>query len=70
MKVGDLVIMPPGEQGLYRTGYEPGVMAVGVVVKVPEEERYQNRVAIYWVDGDGYTDWEPAAWLEVISESR
>ena len=51
MKVGDLVIMPPGEQGLYRTGYEPGAMAVGVVVEVPEEEKYQNRVAIYWVDG-------------------
>ena len=70
MKIGDLVIMPPGEQRIYRTGYEPGSMAVGVVVKVPEEAAYQKRVGVLWVDGSGHVDWEPAEWLEVISEGR
>lgn len=70
MKVGDLVIMPPGHSEMYRTGYKPGSMAVGVVVKVPDRTAYQKRVAVIWVDGGGCVDWEPAAWLEVISANR
>ena len=73
MKVGDLVIMPPGNLGMYRTGYDPGSMAVGVVVKMPQEELsggMKKRVGVLWSDGSSHVDWEPADWLEVISENR
>ena len=74
MKVGDLVTMPPGANQMYRTGYDPDpdTQVVGIVVETalvsPNGEEAQNpRVAILWSDGEG-VDWEPEAWLEVISE--
>lgn len=67
MKVGDLVIMP----GSVPRDCEG---AVGLVVAPPfvgpNGERQQTpRVAVLWSDGEGI-DWEPQAWLEVISEVR
>ena len=64
MKVGDLVIMSRVESSV-----------VGLVVKmpyiVPNGEKQQTpRVGVYWMDGEGHTDWEPMNWLEVVSESR
>ncbi|MCS5572595.1 MAG: hypothetical protein NZ789_06630 [Pseudomonadales bacterium] len=66
MKVGDLVIMP-GNASL-------GSEAPGIVIKMPfvgpNGERQQTpRVGIFWTDGDGGIDWEPMAWLKVISEA-
>ncbi len=61
MKVGDLVTMPRG-------GEAPP--PVGVVAKLPAPSQSQQRVGIYWMDGDGRVDWEPVVWLEVISENR
>ena len=67
MQVGDLVIMP----GSVHRDCEG---AVGLVVAPPfvgpNGERQQTpRVGILWSDGEGI-DWEPQAWLKVISESR
>ena len=59
MKVGDLVIMT-----------DQDVPVLGVVVKMPDEELsggMKKRVGVLWADGGGRVDWEPAAWLEVIS---
>ena len=69
MKVGDLVIMPPGENQMYRTGYDPDTQAVGIVVDLASQIfDPRPRVGIWWSDGDRI-DYEPAAWLAVISES-
>ena len=58
MKVGDLVRMK-----IYETG------RVGIVV-----ERYHHPgstlVGIRWFKGSGKVDWEPEAWLEILSEGR
>ena len=66
VKVGDLVTMP-GPAGL-------GGDATGIVVKMvpPALDKMEGnpRAAILWSDGGGRLDWEPIAWLEVISESR
>ena len=64
MKVGDLVIMSRVESSV-----------VGLVVKLPYigpngEKQQTPRVGVYWMDGEGHTDWEPMNWLEVVSESR
>jgi hypothetical protein len=64
MKVGDLVIMSRVESSV-----------VGLVVKMPYigpngEKQQTPRVGVYWMDGEGHTDWEPMNWLEVVSESR
>ena len=66
MKVGDLVIMPGS---LVRDGAQ--ARAVGIVVKPPfvgpNGERQQTpRVGVLWSDGEGI-DWEPQAWLKVVS---
>ncbi len=68
MKVGDLVTMP-GES--LPAGEKP---SVGIVLEPafvgPNGERQQTpRVGVLWADGEGM-DWEPANWLEVVSESR
>ena len=65
MKVGDLVIMPG-------SGLRGDV--TGIVIKMPfvgPDGRKQQtpRVGIFWTDGDGGIDWEPMAWLKVISEA-
>lgn len=65
MKVGDLVIMPPASEGS---------QAIGIVIKMPfvgPDGRKQQtpRVGIHWMDGDGGIDWEPMAWLKVVSEA-
>jgi len=67
MKVGDLVTMP-GRGWLKRE-------ATGIVVKMPfvgpnGEKQQTPRVGIYWMDGAVQVDWEPMAWLEIVSESR
>jgi hypothetical protein len=64
VKVGDLVIMSRVESSV-----------VGLVVKMPYvgpngEKQQTPRVGVYWMDGEGHTDWEPMNWLEVVSESR
>ena len=64
MKVGDLVIMSRVESSV-----------VGLVGKMPYrgrngEKQQTPRVGVYWMDGEGHTDWEPMNWLEVVSESR
>ena len=59
MKVGDLVIISGGE-------------IVGIVVADDDQSFGRNRkhLGIVWTDGGGRVDYEPQAWLEVVSESR
>ncbi len=66
MKIGDLVIMPGS---VVRDG-EAGA-TLGIVMALPfvgpSGERQQTpRVGILWSDGEGI-DWEPQAWLKVVS---
>ena len=60
-KIGDLVKMRTHETGL-----------VGIVVdkhpKIPSALPLQ--FGIMWTGGSGKLDWEPEAWLEVVSEGR
>lgn len=56
IKIGDLVRMKTHDTGL-----------MGIVVK---RVRGCTQIGIKWFKGSGSTDWEPEAWLEVISESR
>ena len=58
MKVGDLVSMKTHETGL-----------IGIIVKLDYHPN-AKQVGIRWFGGSGETDWEPEAWLEVISESK
>ncbi len=70
MKVGDLVTMP-NAGGI---GDEAGDRVVGIVARMvsPALDQMEGnpRAGILWSDGGGRLDWEPIAWLEVISESR
>ena len=59
MKVGDLVIMP-GES--HMAGEE---MSVGLIVESPRASK-PMRIGVMW-NGETTIDWEPIAWLEVIS---
>ena len=65
MKVGDLVIMP-GET--IRSGES---MSIGIVVADDYQERNQrrknDRIGVMWSDSLRSIDYEPKAWLEVIS---
>ena len=69
MKLGDLVTMPGSV-------YVPNEPAVGVIIddKVitthGDARGGKGRVGVTWLDGGGRVDYEPASWLEVISESR
>ena len=59
IKKGDLVRMKTHETGL-----------VGIVVETHGTVRGSAQIGIRWFGGSGKTDWEPDAWLEVVSESR
>jgi hypothetical protein len=68
MKVGDLIHMP-GET--VRPGEVP---SLGIVIDdVPQyrnpSRRGKGRVGIMWADNWGKVDYEPKAWLEVVSEA-
>ena len=58
VKVGDLVSMKTHDTGL-----------VGIVVD-RDYHRSSIQIGIKWFGGSGKVDWEPEAWLEVVSESR
>ena len=66
MKVGDLVIM--GRE-ILPVG---ATHTVGIIVAddYPNLGRSRKRIGVAWTDGGGAVDYEPRAWLEVISESR
>jgi hypothetical protein len=59
VKVGDLV------------KFKGSDLVIGIIVdlNLPNPPNTLNRVGILWTDGDGI-DYEPKAWLEVISEGR
>jgi len=61
VKIGDLVRMKTHETGL-----------VGIVVgrHAGWKATHSAQIGIKWFGGSGKTDWEPEAWLEVVSESR
>jgi len=70
MKVGDLVQMPCALVfGQSVMGESPSVGIVVNLGPVPHRPNTLNRVGVLWPDGEG-VDYEPKAWLEVISESR
>ena len=57
--LGDLVIMKNCDDTL-------GII-VDLEGAIPHRPNSRNRVGILWSDGDG-VDYEPSAWLEVVSE--
>lgn len=60
IKKGDLVKMVTHDTGL-----------LGIVVEMhPRGAGRTAQVGIKWIGGSGKVDWEPQAWLEVVSESR
>jgi hypothetical protein len=61
IKKGDLVKMSTHDTGL-----------VGIVIdRHPKAiSTTPAQVGIMWTGGSGKMDWEPEAWLEVVSESR
>ena len=60
MRVGDLVKMKTNETGL-----------LGIVMKIhPRGAGRTAQVGIKWIGGSGKIDWEPHAWLEVVSGGR
>jgi len=59
MRVGDLVRMKTHDTGL-----------VGIVMRIhPRGAGPTAQVGIKWIGGSGKMDWEPHAWLEVVSAS-
>ena len=66
MQVGDLVIMPGAVLADGET------QCVGIVVADDDQSFGRNRkhIGIVWTDGGGAVDYEPQAWLEVVSESQ
>jgi len=63
IKTGDLVRMKTHDTGL-----------VGIVLEIYQAMTKHPtggvQIGIKWFKGSGKMDWEPEAWLEVISESR
>ena len=61
IKKGDLVRMHTHDTGL-----------VGIVIdRHPKAiSTTPAQVGIMWTGGSGKMDWEPEAWLEVVSESK
>ena len=60
IKKGDLVKMATHDTGM-----------LGIVVEMyPRGMGRTAQVGIRWIGGSGKVDWEPQAWLEVVSESR
>ena len=66
MKVGDLVTMPGCHLDV---NVDLGIGLVVDLGPVPHRPNTCNRVGVMWTDGEG-VDYEPVAWLEVISEGR
>ena len=59
INIGDLVKMKTHETG-----------KVGIVIDMhPRGAGRTAQVGIHWFGGSGKTDWEPHAWLEVVSSS-
>ena len=67
MKVGDLVIMWQEDLPVGGT-HTVGIIVADDYPNVSFDPRKQ--IAVVWTDGGGAVDYEPRAWLEVISESR
>jgi len=61
IKKGDLVRMKTHETGLAGIALERHPVAISTT---------PTQIGIKWFGGSGKMDWEPEAWLEVISESR
>ena len=61
IKKGDLVRMKTHETGLVGIALERHPVAISTT---------PTQIGIKWFGGSGKMDWEPEAWLEVISESR
>ena len=60
MKIGDLVKMSTHDTGM-----------VGIILDVcPRGAGRTAQVGIHWFGGSGKLDWEPKAWLEVVSEAK
>jgi hypothetical protein len=60
--IGDLVVMPGSP------GPATGIV-VDDVMQYRTKHSTRGRIGILWADGDG-VDYEPADWLEVVSNSR
>jgi len=59
MKVGDLVRMKTHDTGF-----------IGIVLAIYYRGLSDNpQIGIKWFKGSGKVDWEPASWLEVVSEA-
>ena len=66
MKVGDLVKL----RAAYNLGAIDHTMGLVLAERDPVAKQVKLiRIGVLWNDGDG-VDWEPAHWLEVVSESR
>jgi len=61
IKVGDLVRMHTHDTGLVGIVLERHPKAISTT---------PAQIGIKWFGGSGKTDWEPEAWLEVVSEGR
>ncbi len=61
IKKGDLVRMKTHDTGLVGIVLERHPVAISTT---------PTQIGIKWFGGSGKMDWEPEAWLEVISESR
>ena len=61
IKIGDLVRMKTHDTGLVGIVLERHPVAISTT---------PTQIGIKWFGGSGKMDWEPEAWLEVISESR
>ena len=60
INVGDLVKMKTHQTG-----------RVGIVMEInPRGFGRTAQVGIHWFGGSGKIDWEPQAWLEIVSEHR
>ena len=60
-RVGDLVKMNTHDTGLVGLVLERHPKAISTT---------PAQIGIKWFGGSGKTDWEPEAWLEIVSESR
>ena len=64
MQVGDLVCMPGS------IGCRPGEnMVIGVIVSNSKHPENREMIEVFWSE-EQEVCWEPAKWLEVLSESR
>jgi hypothetical protein len=72
MKVGDLIHMP-GESiipGISTPWPSLGIVIDDDVITTHGDPRGgKGRIGVMWVDNWGKVDYEPKAWLEVVSEA-